>query len=43
MTTAIDSNVIIALWDRDEAISRAAQSALDAALGGGRLILAARF
>ena len=41
MTTAIDSNVIIALWDGDESISRAAQSALDAALGGGPLILAA--
>ena len=32
MTTAIDTNVIIALWDRDDAVSTAAQSALDAAL-----------
>jgi hypothetical protein len=34
MTTAVDSNVIVALWDRDPGLSTAAQSALDAALAG---------
>ena len=33
MTTAIDTNVIVALWDRDPGLSSAAQSALDVALG----------
>jgi predicted nucleic acid-binding protein len=41
MTTAIDTNVIVALWDPDTALSAAAQSALDSALRGGNLILAA--
>jgi len=41
MTTAIDTNVIIALWDRDDAVSTAAQSALDAALRRGALVVAA--
>ena len=41
MTTAIDTNVIIALWDRDDRVSAAAQSALDAALRRGALIVAA--
>ncbi len=41
MTTAIDTNVIVALWDRDTSLSSAAQSALDAALGRGGLIIAA--
>lgn len=38
MTTAIDTNVIVALWDRDPSLSSAAQSALDAALGRGTLV-----
>lgn len=38
MTTVIDTNVIVALWDRDLALSTAAQSALDAALQQGPLI-----
>ena len=41
MTTAIDTNVIVALWDRDATLNSAAQSALDAALGRGGLIIAA--
>jgi predicted nucleic acid-binding protein len=40
MTTAIDTNVIVALWDRDSALSAVAQSALDSALNAGNLILA---
>ena len=41
MTTAIDTNVIVALWDRDADLSAAAQSALDAALGRGGLVASA--
>ena len=41
MTTAVDTNVIVALWDRDPSLSSAAQSALDAALGRGTLVVAA--
>jgi len=41
MTTAIDTNVIVALWDRDTSLNSAAQSALDTALGYGGLIIAA--
>jgi len=41
MTTAIDTNVIVALWDQDTTLNSAAQSALDAALGRGSLIIAA--
>ena len=41
MTTAIDTNVIVALWDQDEAINSAAQSALDAALRRGHLVIPA--
>jgi predicted nucleic acid-binding protein len=40
MTTAIDTNVIVALWDHDLALSLAAQSALDHALGRGSLLIA---
>ena len=38
MTTAIDSNVLVALWDPIDTLNLAAQSALDAALNKGRLI-----
>jgi len=41
MTTAIDTNVIIALWDRDLALSSAAQSALDSELARGSLVISA--
>lgn len=41
MTTAIDTNVIVALWDQDAVVSSAAQSALDTALQRGGLIVSA--
>ena len=41
MTTAIDTNVIVALWDRDPGLSSAAQSALDKALSHGALVIGA--
>jgi predicted nucleic acid-binding protein len=40
MTTAIDTNVIVALWDRDPVLNSAAQSALDKALARGALLIA---
>ena len=41
MTTAIDTNIIVALWDSDRTLSRVAQSALDGALARGALVLSA--
>src|SRR5258708_10126276 len=41
MTTVIDSNVIAALWNVDDALKGAARSALDAALDRGPLIVPA--
>lgn len=41
MTTAIDSNLLIALWNEDDTLNTLARSALDAALGRGSLIIAA--
>ena len=41
MTTAVDTNVVIALWDRDSALSLAAQTALDSAFNRGTLVAAA--
>jgi predicted nucleic acid-binding protein len=41
MTTAIDSNVLIALWNEDDALNILARSALDSALGRGSLVIAA--
>jgi predicted nucleic acid-binding protein len=41
MTTAVDTNVVIALWDRDAALSLAAQTALDSAFNRGSLVAAA--
>jgi predicted nucleic acid-binding protein len=41
MTTAIDTNVIVALWDADSTLSSDAQSALDEALTRGALVIAA--
>jgi hypothetical protein len=41
MTTAVDTNVVIALWDRDSTLSLAAQNALDAAFNRGTLVAAA--
>src|SRR2546430_4184726 len=39
MITAIDTNVLIALWDRDETLNSAAQAALDDAFARGKLII----
>jgi hypothetical protein len=41
MTTAVDTNVIIASWAKDPTLSLAAQNALDAAFNRGRLVAAA--
>jgi hypothetical protein len=41
MTTAIDTNVIVALWDRDHGLSSAAQTSLDEAFRHGGLIVSA--
>ena len=40
MTTALDTNVVIALWDKDATLSLAAQNALDAAFRRGTLVAA---
>jgi predicted nucleic acid-binding protein len=41
MTTAIDTNVVIALWDTDPEVTLAARTALDAAFHRGNLVVAA--
>jgi predicted nucleic acid-binding protein len=41
MTTAIDTNVVVALWDKDPALSLAAQTALEAAFHRGSLVVSA--
>ena len=41
MTTAIDTNIIVALWDADSGVALAARTALDAAFNRGNLIVAA--
>ena len=41
MTTAIDTNIIIALWDKDSELSGAAQAALEMAFSRGNLVVAA--
>jgi predicted nucleic acid-binding protein len=41
VTTAVDTNVIVALWDRDPAPSTTARLALDAALARGSLVICA--
>lgn len=41
MTTVVDTNVLVALWDRDDALNRAAQGALDAASAHGSLVVPA--
>lgn len=40
MTTAIDTNVLIALWNENDSLNSSAHSALDAALSGGGLVIA---
>ena len=41
MITAVDTNVIIALWDSDPVLSSASQEALDRALSQGGLVVCA--
>jgi|SRR3989442_11255257 len=41
MTTAIDTNILVALWNEDDSLNTLARSALDAALGRGGLVIAA--
>jgi len=41
MTTAVDTNVVIALWDKDSTLSSAAERALDTAFNRGILVAAA--
>lgn len=41
MKTAVDTNVIVALWDRNEKLSHAAESALTEASRGGHILIAA--
>lgn len=41
MTTAIDSNILIALWNEDDVLNTQARLALDAALSHGSLVIAA--
>lgn len=41
MTTSLDSNILIALWDKDDALNKLAQSALDSALRKGSLVVSA--
>jgi len=41
MITAIDTNVLIALWDRDHALNSIAQSSLEAAFRRGSLVVPA--
>jgi len=41
VTTAVDTNVVIALWDREPTLSLAAQTALEAAFSRGGLVVAA--
>jgi predicted nucleic acid-binding protein len=39
MTTAIDTNIIVSLWDKDTNLSSLAKTALDSALQRGGLII----
>jgi predicted nucleic acid-binding protein len=41
MATVIDTNIIAALWDSDDALNATARSSLDAALARGSLIIPA--
>jgi len=41
MTTALDTNVVIALWDKDTTLNQAAQAALERAFRRGDLVVAA--
>jgi predicted nucleic acid-binding protein len=39
MTTAIDTNIIVALWDADDTLHRAARELLNTAQGRGTLVI----
>lgn len=39
MTTAIDTNVIVALWDAEDSLHRAARATLDKAFDEGALVI----
>ena len=39
MISAIDTNVLVALWDRDDTLNSTAQAALDAAFARGTLVI----
>ena len=39
MRTSIDTNILVALWDADDLLNRAAKGALDAALARGGLVI----
>lgn len=41
MTTAIDTNILVALWNDDEALNVHARTALDSALSRGGLVISA--
>ena len=41
MTTALDTNVVVALWDRDDAWNTVARSALQSAQARGKLVISA--
>ena len=41
MTTALDTNIIAALWDKNPSINVAAQEALEAAFLRGNLVISA--
>jgi hypothetical protein len=41
MTTALDTNVLVALWTKDDALNKKAQSMLDDAHSRGRMVVSA--
>src|SRR5258708_39369271 len=41
MTTAIDTNILVALWNEDDSLNTLARSALDDAFARGGLVIAA--
>ena len=41
MTTALDTNVLVALWDANNSLHWAARKALEAAWGRGKLVISA--
>ena len=41
MTAVVDTNIIVALWDRDDGLNATAQRALDSALDRGSLVVPA--